>query len=167
MTEEESIGAYTELSHILEQLQLSWIIHQVEELVRLGKPVPKRVKTFKESSEEPLLSLLNESDYGLTRFKPGAAAELTEVVAYTPKERLLLLIDAIEQAVVNTSQMEAETFESFEKAVNHTIPEDIVFISEDNNKQVTISRQKTRLRRESSTGLRQLLKELREGVYAD
>jgi hypothetical protein len=167
MTEQESIGAYKELSYFLEQLQLTWIVHQVEDLVHIGKPVPKRVKTFKEKYEEPYLALLNEPDFSLSRLKLGAAAELTEVVAYTPQERLLLLIDAIEQAVVNTGQMEAETFESLERAVNHSIPEDIIFVSEDNDEQVTISRQKARMRRDLSRELKQLLKELRGGVYAN
>jgi len=82
MDEIEYARVYQELAAILNEFNLGWVAQQVADTVEIGKTIEERSPKRK----TPLLKIEN----------------------YTAKEQLLLLIDAIEQATVNTSEIEDE-----------------------------------------------------------
>ncbi|NQE36610.1 hypothetical protein E5S67_04375 [Microcoleus sp. IPMA8] len=82
MDEIEYAKLYQELAAILNEFNLGWVVQQVADTVEIGKVIEER---------------------SLKRKTP-----LLKIEDYTAKEQLLLLIDAVEQATVNTSEMEDE-----------------------------------------------------------
>ena len=82
MDEIEYAKVYQELAAILNEFNLGWVAQQVADTVEIGKTIEER---------------------SLKRKTP-----LLKIVDYTSKEQLLMLIDAVEQATVHTSEMEDE-----------------------------------------------------------
>ncbi|MEG3861807.1 hypothetical protein [Microcoleus sp. herbarium12] len=82
MDEIEYTKLYQELAAILDEFKLDWVVKQVAETVEIGKTIEER---------------------SLKRKTP-----LLKIQDYTAKEQLLLLIEAVEQATVNSSEMEDE-----------------------------------------------------------
>lgn len=82
MDEIEYAKLYQELAAILNEFNLGWVVQQVADTVEIGKVIEER---------------------SLKRKTP-----LLKIEDYTAKEQLLLLINAVEQATVNTSEMEDE-----------------------------------------------------------
>lgn len=112
MGADESIEIYNKLISALRENKLDWIIDQVTEHIRLGKTVEKEIETLKEDPSEKMV-VYTFGDH-VPKFKKGPRATFPVTENYTPQEQLLLLIDAIEQALVNTNEMERNFVEFFE-----------------------------------------------------
>lgn len=82
MDEIEYARVYQELAAILNEFNLGWVAQQVADTVEIGKTIEER--------------------------SPKRKTPLLKIEDYTAKEQLLLLIDSVEQATVNTSEMEDE-----------------------------------------------------------
>lgn len=82
MDDIEYARLYQELAAMLQEFNLGWVAQQVADNVEIGKTIEER---------------------SLKRKTP-----LLKIEDYTPKEQLLMLIDAVEQATVHTSEMEDE-----------------------------------------------------------
>lgn len=162
---------YNQLVSSLREKDLSWVVDQVNETLALGKPQSRKVKTYEERVERNQLPLFPGSsssseptvyEYG----KPtGPKADLTAILEYTPQERLILLLNAIEQAVVDTAAMEDIAVVHLEElAVNQGIT-GIVFVSEQEPQpRVILSRDTASKRNSSSHNLKHLLQQLRSSI---
>ena len=146
---------------ILTENKLSWISNQVAEQIRIGKTVEKEIATFKESRRT--LLLFEERDYRI-QYKKGTKATFPVTEEYSPSERLLLLIDAIEQAIVNTAEMESHLIEYFGEQLDNDW-QGIRFYSEEQDSQsVVIDRKTSSSRLQNSQHLKQLLGSLRKEI---
>lgn len=110
MNNQECNKAYETLVRVLNRNGLEWITAQVGEQVRIGKTIQRKIETLEEVRGP---SLFNVADYP-GRLKKGPKATFPVTVDYEPPERLRLLIDAVEQAVVNTASMECHLSDYFE-----------------------------------------------------
>lgn len=134
MNDAECIEVYDHLVRILNENELSWIRVQVAEQIRLGKTVEKEIATFKESRRE--LTLFGTDDYHI-QYKKGPKATFPVTEEYDPSERLLLLIDAIEQAIVNTAEMESHIIGYFGEQLGNDW-RGIRFYSEEQDSQLIV-----------------------------
>jgi hypothetical protein len=180
VTPEECNTIYQQLETILRRMTMTWVIDQVNEVVALGKPQMKKVRTMRVASSadgrllprESLESRIVEEYVGdvvslvphkVTRRGPGPEAELTTVQAYTPQERVGLLIDAIEQTFVERPAMESSVLQTLNDLAT-TMDQDsgMVFVSEqDNQQRQEVSYQESVMRNANAQHLRTLLHELK------
>ena len=124
-------GIYQSLVNILHHEQLSWIVHDVNEQIVMGKvtiPTPEEKKKA-----------------------PRGKAPGTYSTSYTAKERVQLLIDAIRYIIVNNASIEKEVLSFYlELDANHQAqnrPKSIVFSSEvEPEDEVIVDRQQAPLR---------------------
>lgn len=100
--------------------------------------------------------------------KSGPEAELAETVEYSPQERLVLLIDAIEQATAVVTEIEAATVISLEEMPDEQRISGILFVAPQDNAhdELMIKREDVARRKETASRLKALLKELKEAAYA-
>jgi len=113
MTDEECSITFDVLTKTLQDLGFEWVIEQVSDEVARGK-------SFREKLE---------IDPGVEgRSVPRSALKgFLTTVEYSAKERLLLLIQAIEYVVVNTVDVEVATLDLFQGFGGETV---FVFESE-------------------------------------
>lgn len=160
MNDDERNEVFNTLINILNDQGLGWVVNQVHEQIRLGKTEEREIKTLRESRQGP--SLFDPDDYR-SQLKPGPLAKFPVAVDYNPKERLQLLIDAIEQSVVHTAQMEEDLITYFETEIPHL--SGVEFDSEDDTiSPRVISRQTAVLRNEQSKKLKLLLEDLHKEI---
>jgi hypothetical protein len=118
MTDEEATRTYDELVEILRARRLDWLAQQVAREIAEGK------------SEITTLSAKELHDWGplsLRRKSVKRAAEFTRVVPYSPKARLLKLIESIETTVLSCAAIE----QHLARFVAGEQPFTIRFISDD------------------------------------
>jgi len=111
MNDQECNQAYESMVGILNQNGLEWVTAQVAEQIRIGKTIQREIETLQEVRGRGLFTV---ADYS-SQLKKGPKATFPVTVDYEPPERLRLLIDAVEQAVVNTASMEHHLSEYFER----------------------------------------------------
>lgn len=153
MTEAESANVFETLSGIVREHQLAWILEQVNEQIRFGIEEKKSVSVgrddipFEFSSEAR--SRQSKVMFAATR-------------PYTEREKLLLLVDSVLQAVVHTSEMEA----SFREAVqDFKGPRTGIIVREElDPKVLQVSAEPDEVRLSQVRRLGDLLNELRSAV---
>jgi hypothetical protein len=137
MDEIEYARVYQELAAILNEFNLGWVAREVADIVEIGKTIQER---------------------SLKRKTP-----LLKIEDYTAKEQLLLLIDAAEQAAVNTSEMEDE-IAYFLKVESETSPlgTKITFAASDaeSAKTIEFTSSVTAPRNKQAIALKKLLEKL-------
>ncbi len=145
MNDQDCSTVYDELLEILYQLELGWVVEQVTDVISAGKTIEEKVSGRK----SPDLKL---SDH-------------------TPKEQLLLLINGINQAVVNTLEIEIEITQVLQHEITtseHLKPE-IQFISsfDKTRKPLHFSIKNMTARQAKLKQLRDLLNHLQQEVMGD
>ena len=100
MTETESEQAFGTISEGMKSAGLEWVITQAAEQIRFGKPEMKSVRTTIEGSPELAVP-------GLDGRRRSTRETFASTREYSANERLMLLLDALERALVSTSEMEA------------------------------------------------------------
>jgi hypothetical protein len=166
MREEELTEIYTEIARTLEALELGWVVDQVSEQVRLGRTESTKIRTLQESLDrEASQRLLPSSPRAM---RSGPKAIFTAAVDYSPRDSLILLLDAVEQAVVVTAEMEHEIIQFFPKGEEGSSPK-IAFESEEvDQRRFVLTAESTASRRDYAQALKRLLEELRrEVLHAD
>jgi len=101
MTNQEADRVYSELIGILADTRLSWVANQVEARTTLGKLEEKKITVF-----EP-----DETGESAVVFSPTPRmrkATVTSSVDYSGKEKLGLLLDAVERATTEAASIEDE-----------------------------------------------------------
>ena len=105
--------AYEILLRALREQQLSWVVEQVQEQVRVGKLVAKDITPYRETSPSRLGDQLPSRRARTTRRERLVATE-----EYSPEERLGLAVDALESAVVHTAEIENEVLGFFASKID-------------------------------------------------
>jgi hypothetical protein len=107
MTEEELKLAVESVRKSLSGSSLNWILREVDETLRLGKPTIRTIVEVKQESED-LLYLPATSTEARRDVKPGRRRTTVPTTeAYTIAEQLALLLDAIQRTAVATADMQS------------------------------------------------------------
>lgn len=143
MTDEDCGEVFRQLVSMLNDRQMSWVIDEVNEVLRAGKLIDEPVEnSSKRSSRE----------FRTTR-------------EYTPQEALLILIDSIESVVVHTAFIEKEvTFFFRREGQEFRISPEVRFLSEGESEPTVFSYASAIDRAEQATRLERLLEQLRSEV---
>lgn len=96
MTPSEATHIYNELHTILRESGLNWVSAQVLQEVALGKPNRKTISIEGEESKA-------------TRSRRRQRVEFLSTLPYSAEEQLQLLVDAIEQTIVATVEIQRST----------------------------------------------------------
>jgi hypothetical protein len=162
MNDEDFNTIFSALSEVLRQKEMHWVLDQVNEQIRLGKTESKEISPDEDYRQSSLL------DVGARpRARRGGARKKEEFLVtteYTPKEKLLLLIDAIEQAVVNTNRMVHVTLEFTHEEFNI---DEISFYSEEDQKSKTFRAEEFEVNARQIMYLKDLLEKLRSQINAN
>lgn len=144
MNEQDCSTVYDELVDIVYGLKLGWITEQVMDVISAGK------------TTEEIVS--------------GRKTPDLKLGYHTPQERLLLLIDGIEQAVVHVGEIEGEIAEILtHEAANSDLKQEIRFTSsfESKGKVLKFSPEASSLKQEQVKILKVLLEQLRQETIQD
>jgi hypothetical protein len=100
----EAREAFVGLDRLLREKGLDWVCDQVQDEIRLGKLERKEVETVKElrSTDETKQPSLRKP------MGKGRKVTLMTVGEFSPQERLRILIDAMQRAVVDTGDLEQD-----------------------------------------------------------
>lgn len=163
MDDKDYNDIFSALADVLRQKEMLWVLDQVNEQIRLGKTESKEISPQDEDYRQSTLLDIGPRPK-TTRGRARKKEEFLVTTEYTPKEKLLLLIDAIEQAVVNTNRMVHDTLEFTHE--EFTIDE-ITFYSEENQKSKTFSTSEFEEKDREIAYLKGLLEKLRNQVNAN
>lgn len=111
MTEGEAVAIFDKLSHVLEELGLGWLLLQVSERIRFGKLSQAEVSVPKSAAEgaTAVLPGIGDAPAGRPAGRRATKEKLTRTDDFTARERLELLVGAIEQVSVSLPELEAES----------------------------------------------------------
>ena len=109
MADQTYIDIYQEMVNLLQETQLGWVVDQLEEQFRLGKPQIIEVKTSKESRHSKQPNLFDGE-----QIQNGPPARYVTTIEYTIEERLQLLIEAIINLLNNVPEMYSKILVYFE-----------------------------------------------------
>jgi hypothetical protein len=147
MTEQDCQQVYQELAAMLQDLQLGWVVEQVESRV----PLPEDMDS-------------EHSGYSSVQAEmTSSQAVLTKPVTHTAQEKLLLLIAAAERIVIDTTEIKGELINFLskqEERLNTAVT--MGFASDDNNFTTQPVVEEPTDRRQVVAELRQLLQALRQ-----
>jgi transcriptional regulator of heat shock response len=104
----EAVEAERRLREMLEENSMGWVVGQVDEAIRVGKPAQKEATTLKEYYDE-------EGASGFSWDREFVARGKTKLIAieeYSMRERVELLMEATEQATVVSTVMANEAIRS-------------------------------------------------------
>ena len=149
MNTNEINETYDALSEILRESGLAWLQEAVAEDITDGA-----------------LEIIRESDLVTNKFRgtrPNArsAEEFLRAREYTPQEKLLTLIEAIEEAVIHASDIEMTLGGDFAKQSNL---QGIEFVNDVDSTSIDLDLRAASIRHEAAASLKQLLAELRSEV---
>ncbi|MCF4969610.1 hypothetical protein [Nostoc sp. CMAA1605] len=150
MTDEECREVYRQLvamlndRDLLNNSQMSWVVEEVDDVIRAGEVIHEPIENFARRSSREFIT---------TR-------------EYTPQESLILLIDAIESAVVQTAFIEKEVTNFFRReGEEFNISPEVRFVSEEEDSQPTVFTYSLATdRAEQALILQRLLTQLRSEV---
>lgn len=144
MNEQDCSAVYNELVGILNSAKLGWVTDQVADVISAGKTVEEMVSGRK----SPDLKL----NY------------------YTPQEQLLILINAVEKAVVQMEEIESEIAIALShEAKTADLKPELKFTSSGDGKGkfFKYSVESVNLKKEQAQELKNLLEQLRQEVMND
>jgi len=101
---QESDQVFELLENLLNQLNLNWVVSQVNQQIRLGQAVQQEVETIA-ATDLQQLALINTHR---GRQQVGRRATLQVIQEYNSQERLLLLLDAIKQSVPQVVEIQQD-----------------------------------------------------------
>jgi hypothetical protein len=152
MTVPELNDTFEDLATILREAGLGWLEEEVRADLGEGK--------LEVVAEADLLPL---QDGPARRKGLKSGEEFLRAEEYSPEDRLLALIDAIEATVVQSSDFEMELVRTF---VGHEGVRAIVFADEQNSTSLELGDRQTAARHEAAAKLRGQLEDLRTEVVS-
>ena len=158
MNEQECIQVYETLTDLLVGNGLDWVAAQVAEQISLGRPVEREIETLRMGRESPQLVM---GEVFVPQRGPKASFTVTE--PYKPPERLALLIDGIEEAIVKSSNIEVEAIKYLSEE-DHSPPEVQFYPDEPGSEARSISMATATIRQHNSHKLKGLLEEVRREI---
>lgn len=99
MTDEECNAAFETLKQAIANAGLSWVTNQVDEEIRFGRTVTKTVSSRPDTPEELVVQGLEQK----TRL---SKVRVSATTPYSSRERLNILIGALENVAVETEEMQ-------------------------------------------------------------
>lgn len=161
MDSQECDEVYAKLLQILSENKLEWTVDQVKEQILLGKTIEKEIVTFKKNKLDLPMSF--ELEMYQTPLKKGPKVKFPVTEEYTPEERLELILDAIEQAIINTAEMENHLIRYFGTGLKEW--RGVNFYAEETESLLTLISEETVLERfANSQHLKELIKKLRSEI---
>jgi hypothetical protein len=162
LTEAEARTAFEQISGVLREFGLGWVVTQVEEKIALGK-----VQTRKLPAREPVELFDGFWEVREAQEVRGAAAKNSALFAvaqqYTDQERLDILLDSIILAIPTIQEVAEQTFANL---AEFGPQERLVFEPEAQVREsFELERGELRSRREAAGMLLRLIDELREGSF--
>lgn len=140
MGPEEANGVYELLSRLLAEGNLKWLVEQVNREIAFGKPAVRKPGKEERRQSKDVFAATEE---------------------YTSQERLLMLLEAMEQVVIETSEMVKVFFE----IVDGPHQARVTFISESPERfEHSFGKTESEHRVESRAKLKMLIDELREEI---
>jgi hypothetical protein len=110
LTESEAADVYGILAEMLRNQELGWLFDAVEARIALGRTVTRRVRDSELSNQREAIL---EPEYPTRR--GGGPQVFTAVETLSARERLLLLVDAIEFGVVLPPKIAETTLETLRR----------------------------------------------------
>jgi hypothetical protein len=163
MTEENARESYSQIVAIIKDTQIKWILGEVEEEIRRGKPQQRKVKV--EKSENDLWAAEMDAQQ-----EKRSVAKFTASIEYTQEERLELLIHALEQTTLEAANMEITTALALNAICKESNPDLPLITLEFRGEGESPSRRSTSEgRRELNNWhkeMSQLLEKIKEEIYA-
>ncbi len=162
LTEVEARIAFEQLSVVLREFDLGWVVTQVEEKIALGK-----VQTRKLPAREPTELFDGFWEVREAQEGRGAAAKNSALFAvaqqYNDQERLDILLDSIILAIPTIQEVAEQTFANL---AEFGPQERLVFEPEAQVREsFELEREELRSRREAAGMLLRLIDELRKGSF--
>jgi hypothetical protein len=162
MTDQQCEEMYQKILDILRHHQLSDLIDGINEEIAEGKIIEDSVQTFKEdfAAKQNSLPAFESLQVDL---KPASKIVFSTVAPYTPRERLEILIDVLEQALITPTAIEIYLQQDF--LAKHGL-QALVFRSEDgeNVKKIYGQDQTLQSRKASMEQLRLALVQVRKAL---
>lgn len=152
MNEQEYIDIFNQLSAILQEKRLAWVVDQVNSLIKSGDVVKKDVEISDEGWQYSSVSRLP---------RRKQKASLLVVKEFSAKERLLLLIEAAERVLNDAIGMERAILNELVQGTNQA---NIVLYVSDDSEPLTINQQSIDIRNLDIQRVINLLQELRREV---
>jgi hypothetical protein len=104
MTEEQCAETYDILADLLRRSNLAWVMDQVDADVRVGKLIEKPIREI--SARHTARNIAFELVDAPEPQRRGRSGSIRQRVEYSNRERLQVLIEAIEHAVLHTADLE-------------------------------------------------------------
>jgi hypothetical protein len=159
MTEDESQHIFEMLSAALRELGMEWALSQVLESIQVGRIVERKLNSLAEEVEQ--MGFPRTVDE--TAFRTAHKVTLPQVLEYSAKERLLMLIQAVE-AVGNLAEIQHAAAKIL---VEFGGPSTISFVDDVGSVRSEVDLREAESRAQNVQALRTLLCELREEVDAN
>jgi hypothetical protein len=99
MTDHECEIAFEQMEITMTNAGLLWVTSEVNEEIRFGRAVTKRVSSRPDTPED----VANE---GLTDRRRTSKVTVAATRPYTPQEKLGMLLDSLENVIVETQEMQ-------------------------------------------------------------
>jgi hypothetical protein len=138
MTEDEFQFAVDSVRKSLERSSLDWIVKQVDETLRLGKPAVRTV--LEEERESPdTLHLPSVQIIGKAGTKPTRRkTTIPTTESYSKKEELGLLLEAIQRTAIATLDMQSYVLERVAIHVETATPDQEISFERDGTRSSSI-----------------------------
>ena len=154
---------YQGLLELIRSLGLGWVAEQVVEEVSVGKVLLADFKARRAEMTARGSSILTFGHADSELPRRGPREDVLIVEEYTLENRLRLLLDAIEEAVVNTGSMEDQLFERLVPEASSL--QGIEFYSELTDEvTMTIDRSRARAMHLTGVTLKELLDQVRQEI---
>jgi hypothetical protein len=105
VTDEECLQAFSDIEAALRDLGVGWVVEQVDTLLAVGRVTHVQVSTTTALLDSGRQLTFSEPERASRR---GRKAEFAKAIDFSPRERLAILLDAIDQAFGQTVSMQSE-----------------------------------------------------------
>jgi hypothetical protein len=138
MTEEELQIAVESVRNSLTKSLLHWVLREVDETLRLGKPTVRTVIEVNEESPD-VVHLPSASMSGKLQRRQGRRSTVIPTTeAYSKKEELGLLLDAIQRTAIATADMQLYVVAKIARRGEPAVPERWITLERDGRPSSTI-----------------------------
>jgi hypothetical protein len=166
MSDQEAEDTFRQIAALLERLEMNWVVREVNETIRLGKLASEKIEIQEE--------IFDEANVLAPTGRRRSRESFTVSVDFTPKEKLLLLVDALRSISTDAAAIELATAELIAKSMQSgkaAFPlerVEFVFCEDEAGREIRKSDSQVRRRLSNfSQELQPLFKELQEAIDAD
>lgn len=107
MNEDELLFAVRRIRESLAKSDLAWILREIDETLRLGKPAVRTVFDLHQEVPELIHMRVLADVAGKEKRAPRRKTTVPTTESYSSQEELTLLLDAIQRTVIASSDMQS------------------------------------------------------------